>query len=489
MWYALVQDEQLGPMPAEEMIGLHTQDIVAADTFIWREGMADWLPFADVEEFAHLFDEASEEATMAVAPGAFFAQLAPAADLDESEDGATMMLGADGGQEWADVVAAVEAVEAPSGPPEDPPLPPGFGVAPVAMRGAPNTGPGGRASMSMPGPPTPQPRKPLPPRPPAPRPELSAEPTPMLDDDDIELIDLDDLESVGALEDEPPAPVDDFVDPFAAAPEPAPGGFVDPFAGAEGAGEFAPNREAPVPADAPIPLTSPSRSGGKGLWIGLVVLLLGGGAAAFFLTQKPPPTPPPKTSQAALEPVRIAPPDAATPPPAPDAARPPPDAAPVATDGGSKDAAAPDAAAPDAAAPDAAPPEPDAAPPKPDARRVAAAKPRAPRPRARTPRPKPPTPPPAASNLPRTLSRADMMSVLKANQAKLSACAADAPDARGTISVQVVIQRSGKVSRAKVATAKLRGTPAAVCVEKTVRDYGFKPFSGDPMRLNLPLRL
>ena len=67
--------------------------------------------------------------------------------------------------------------------------------------------------------------------------------------------------------------------------------------------------------------------------------------------------------------------------------------------------------------------------------------------------------------------------------------AADQPDAKGTITVQVVINRDGSVGRAKVATAKLRNTPAAACVEQQVKGYKFKAFSGDPMRLNLPLTL
>ncbi|MCA9546714.1 MAG: DUF4339 domain-containing protein, partial [Myxococcales bacterium] len=54
VWYALVQDEQLGPMSMQELGELFTQGVVTVDTFIWREGMAEWKPLTQVDEFLEI---------------------------------------------------------------------------------------------------------------------------------------------------------------------------------------------------------------------------------------------------------------------------------------------------------------------------------------------------------------------------------------------------------------------------------------------------
>ena len=44
MWYALVQDEQLGPMSVEELFNLQAQEVINRDTMVWREGLSSWMP-------------------------------------------------------------------------------------------------------------------------------------------------------------------------------------------------------------------------------------------------------------------------------------------------------------------------------------------------------------------------------------------------------------------------------------------------------------
>jgi hypothetical protein len=109
------------------------------------------------------------------------------------------------------------------------------------------------------------------------------------------------------------------------------------------------------------------------------------------------------------------------------------------------------------------------------------------------PKPKPPvTPPkpkPPANNLPTSLSRHDMLSVLKANSGRLKGCFSDGAPPK-TVSVAVTIARTGRVGSAKVLTSKVRRTPdAAKCIEGQVKSYVFKAFNGETMRLTLPLRL
>ncbi len=227
---------------------------------------------------------------------------------------------------------------------------------------------------------------------------------------------------------------------------------------------------------------------------GLVMLGVGGGGALGFLWWQKQGQPPPKPKQPVdMTPVRVVPPalDTAPPPKPVDAAPPvkaPDAAAPAKTPDAGVAAKAPDAAVP-AKAPDAAlaAKVPDAAP------KVAVA----PKPKPRwTPKPKPkpaavtpPKPKPPANNLPTSLSRQDMLSVLKSNSGRLKVCFGDgAPPS--TVSVAVTIARTGRVGSAKVLTAKVRRAPeAAKCIESQVKGYVFKAFNGETMRLTLPLRL
>jgi len=54
MWYALVQDEQLGPMDFDEIIDFYYKDIISSDTLLWREGLSGWLPISQIKEFKDL---------------------------------------------------------------------------------------------------------------------------------------------------------------------------------------------------------------------------------------------------------------------------------------------------------------------------------------------------------------------------------------------------------------------------------------------------
>jgi len=54
MWYALVQEEQLGPMSFNEVIDFYYKDIITSETLLWREGLKEWVPIIQVQEFKEL---------------------------------------------------------------------------------------------------------------------------------------------------------------------------------------------------------------------------------------------------------------------------------------------------------------------------------------------------------------------------------------------------------------------------------------------------
>lgn len=50
MWYFVAVDKQLGPVAESQLRELRKGGQVKDDTFVWREGMDDWVPYRDVPE-------------------------------------------------------------------------------------------------------------------------------------------------------------------------------------------------------------------------------------------------------------------------------------------------------------------------------------------------------------------------------------------------------------------------------------------------------
>ena len=49
LWFYLAEkDEQIGPMPFAELRRVWRDGRIGASTYVWREGMADWLPLREV---------------------------------------------------------------------------------------------------------------------------------------------------------------------------------------------------------------------------------------------------------------------------------------------------------------------------------------------------------------------------------------------------------------------------------------------------------
>src|SRR5262245_32478404 len=51
-WHIVVDGEQVGPIPEADVRARIERGEIRADTYIWKEGFADWLKLSAVPEFA-----------------------------------------------------------------------------------------------------------------------------------------------------------------------------------------------------------------------------------------------------------------------------------------------------------------------------------------------------------------------------------------------------------------------------------------------------
>jgi hypothetical protein len=54
-WFYIGHYGQLGPLTREQLEELIEGGVVAADTYVWRAGMTDWIPAEKVPEFSQVF--------------------------------------------------------------------------------------------------------------------------------------------------------------------------------------------------------------------------------------------------------------------------------------------------------------------------------------------------------------------------------------------------------------------------------------------------
>jgi predicted Zn finger-like uncharacterized protein len=55
VWHVVIDQDQVGPLTASEVQKRFTDGEIDSETYIWREGFADWLPMNQVDTFASLF--------------------------------------------------------------------------------------------------------------------------------------------------------------------------------------------------------------------------------------------------------------------------------------------------------------------------------------------------------------------------------------------------------------------------------------------------
>ena len=48
-WHYVEQGTQIGPISDQQLAELNRTGKINADTLVWREGMADWLPFHQIK--------------------------------------------------------------------------------------------------------------------------------------------------------------------------------------------------------------------------------------------------------------------------------------------------------------------------------------------------------------------------------------------------------------------------------------------------------
>lgn len=70
VWHLVVGREQVGPCSAEEVRRRFAVGDINADSYIWREGFADWLRLSTVDEFADLVHSSVEAVAAVAAMGA-----------------------------------------------------------------------------------------------------------------------------------------------------------------------------------------------------------------------------------------------------------------------------------------------------------------------------------------------------------------------------------------------------------------------------------
>lgn len=50
VWYCLMNNQQLGPVPAEKILGWRAEGSISESVQIWRDGMSDWQPLSEIPE-------------------------------------------------------------------------------------------------------------------------------------------------------------------------------------------------------------------------------------------------------------------------------------------------------------------------------------------------------------------------------------------------------------------------------------------------------
>ena len=69
VWHVVINQDQVGPMTAAEVQQRFTGGEIDADTYIWREGFADWMPIAQVDQFAGFVASGSQTAAVGGSSG------------------------------------------------------------------------------------------------------------------------------------------------------------------------------------------------------------------------------------------------------------------------------------------------------------------------------------------------------------------------------------------------------------------------------------
>ena len=90
--------------------------------------------------------------------------------------------------------------------------------------------------------------------------------------------------------------------------------------------------------------------------------------------------------------------------------------------------------------------------------------------------------------LPTSLSRGQILKVVRTSAAQVRKCKGEAGGESGTVMVKVTIEGTGSVKDAEVVSGQ-KGSPLGGCVERKVKVFRFPQFSGAEMSVRLPFSI
>src|ERR1700687_965748 len=67
-WFAMIDAREAGPMSRAEFALRLATDVVDEETFVWKEGMDEWLPAAQVRDLAPMFHSRKQAKKSGVRP-------------------------------------------------------------------------------------------------------------------------------------------------------------------------------------------------------------------------------------------------------------------------------------------------------------------------------------------------------------------------------------------------------------------------------------
>ncbi len=76
-WHLVVDGEQVGPLPEAEIRARLGRGEINGETYIWKEGLADWLKLSTVPEFADAAVPGAQPTEVAGGTGDLFTDSAP----------------------------------------------------------------------------------------------------------------------------------------------------------------------------------------------------------------------------------------------------------------------------------------------------------------------------------------------------------------------------------------------------------------------------
>ena len=84
-WHLVVEGEQVGPLPEAEIRARLGRGEINGETYIWKEGLADWLKLSTVPEFADAASPGAQPTDIAGGTGDLFTDSAPLSRGDSAQ--------------------------------------------------------------------------------------------------------------------------------------------------------------------------------------------------------------------------------------------------------------------------------------------------------------------------------------------------------------------------------------------------------------------